>query len=177
MQIKSVHSSAQARLALAPPMQWDWLFLDINIADDGDHLLFEQICANEWVHRTILISAEPSYALVHKALLAGVRGFISKSIDPSEFLASFEQVISGLIYVPPEFQSQIDGHFLNQESLTNLSPRLLQVQEMLFKGYPNKLIARQLNLSLHTVKEYVSLVLSRHSVSNRLELVIKQQAA
>jgi DNA-binding NarL/FixJ family response regulator len=47
------------------------------------------------------------------------------------------------------------------------------VQGQLLRGVPNKLIARDLNLSSHTVKEYVSSVLAFYGVSNRLELVLK----
>ena len=55
----------------------------------------------------------------------------------------------------------------------NLSPRLQQVQELLLRGAANKVIARSLNLSDHTVKEYVSSVLAFHGVANRLDLVLK----
>ena len=37
----------------------------------------------------------------------------------------------------------------------------------------NKVIARELGLSDHTVKEYVSSVLAYHGVANRLELVLR----
>jgi DNA-binding NarL/FixJ family response regulator len=43
----------------------------------------------------------------------------------------------------------------------------------LLRGAPNKLIARDLALSAHTVKEYVSSVLAFHGVNSRLGLVLK----
>jgi DNA-binding NarL/FixJ family response regulator len=54
-----------------------------------------------------------------------------------------------------------------------LSPRLQQVQALLQRGAANKVIARELGLSDHTVKEYVSSVLAYHGVANRLELVLR----
>jgi DNA-binding NarL/FixJ family response regulator len=54
-----------------------------------------------------------------------------------------------------------------------MSPRLQQVQELLLRGVSNKVIARELNLSAHTVKEYVSSVLAFHAVNSRLNLVLK----
>jgi DNA-binding NarL/FixJ family response regulator len=43
----------------------------------------------------------------------------------------------------------------------------------LLHGASNKLIARELNLSAHTVKQYVSSVLAYHGVTSRLALVLK----
>lgn len=54
-----------------------------------------------------------------------------------------------------------------------LSPRLLEVEALLMRATPNKLIARELGLSDHTIKEYVSAVLAHHGARNRLELVLR----
>lgn len=54
-----------------------------------------------------------------------------------------------------------------------VAPDLLQVQDLLSRGTPNKVIARTLGLSAHTVKEYVSSVLAFHGVTSRLDLVLK----
>ena len=47
------------------------------------------------------------------------------------------------------------------------------MQDLLSRGAPNKVIARTLGLSAHTVKEYVSSVLAFHGVTSRLDLVLK----
>lgn len=56
-----------------------------------------------------------------------------------------------------------------------LSPRLSAVEAQLLRGMPNKLIARQLGLSDHTIKEYVSNVLAHHGVNNRLQLLLQSR--
>jgi DNA-binding NarL/FixJ family response regulator len=173
--VHSVHNRPDAQLALAHAEGWDWVFLDINIDGDPEHLLFSEFCRHSLIHRTVLISAEPAYALVHQGLLAGVRGFIPKSTDPNIFLAGFEKIKTGLVYLPAEFQFSTQHELVEHRRAGGLSPRLQDVERLLMKGSSNKLIARHLELSTHTVKEYVSTVLAHHQVANRLELVLKQQ--
>lgn len=170
-QVQSVYSAAQARLALQQLPQPDWIFLDINLPDDPQHELFKGLCESTRIDRTVLISADPQHRLIRKALAAGVRGFIPKTADPELVLSGFTRILAGEFYVPPALAAQLRD--TANSDLRPLSPRLQQVQELLLRGTANKLIARQLGLSDHTVKEYVSSVLTFHGAANRLELVLK----
>lgn len=51
-----------------------------------------------------------------------------------------------------------------------LSPRLIDVLALLLQGQPNKSIARELDLGLETVKEYVATILRRLSVTSRAQV-------
>ena len=53
-----------------------------------------------------------------------------------------------------------------------LTPRQAQVLSLLLQGLPNKLIARQLNLSVETVKDHVAAVLRALNVSSRTQAVL-----
>ena len=53
-----------------------------------------------------------------------------------------------------------------------LSPRQIEVLELLLKGLPNKLIARQLDISENTTKIHVSAVLRALGVSTRTQALI-----
>ncbi|NCP83281.1 MAG: response regulator transcription factor [Rhodoferax sp.] len=121
----------------------------------------------------MLISAEPGYHLIRTALAAGARGFIPKTADPALVLEGFTRILAGEFYVPPGLAAAVREAPTAPAGVRGLSPRLRQVQELLLRGTPNKRIARELALSDHTVKEYVSSVLAFHGVVNRLELVLK----
>jgi DNA-binding NarL/FixJ family response regulator len=54
-----------------------------------------------------------------------------------------------------------------------LTSRQLQVLQCLSRGLPTKLIAREMSLSEHTVKEHIALVFQALSVRNRTEAVIR----
>lgn len=172
-QVRSVHTAALARdaLGLQPPP--DWIFLDINLPDDPQHIFFHEICANHWIGKTVLISAEPEHRLIHTALAAGARGFIPKTAEPDVVLHGFAMVLSGEFYLPAALAEQMQHMQMDPAAARQMSPRLHQVQELLLRGVANKVIARELNLSAHTVKEYVSSVLAFHGVNSRLNLVLK----
>ena len=53
-----------------------------------------------------------------------------------------------------------------------LTPRQTEVLSLLLQGLPNKLIARQLNLSVETVKDHVAAVLRALGVSSRTQAVL-----
>jgi len=69
-----------------------------------------------------------------------------------------------------------------QAASLGLTPRQNEVLSLLLKGLPNKLIARELNLSVETVKDHVAAVLRALGVSSRTQAVLavsrlQQQAA
>ena len=53
-----------------------------------------------------------------------------------------------------------------------LTPRQSDVLALLLQGKPNKLIARELNLSVETVKDHVAAVLRALNVSSRTQAVL-----
>ncbi len=170
--IISVYSAGQARLILQRLPVPDWIFLDISLPDDPHHLFFKSLSESHWIDRTVLISAEPEHRLIRTALAAGARGFIPKTADPELVLDGFTRILAGEFYLPPSLAPLL--HQPPDEAVTRtLSPRLQQIQDLLLRGAANKVIARELGLSDHTVKEYVSSVLAFHGVANRLELVLQ----
>jgi DNA-binding NarL/FixJ family response regulator len=106
-------------------------------------------------------------------LAAGARSFIPKTADPALVLQGFERILAGDFFVPLGLAVMLQATSGTDETTRRLSPRLQQVLDLLLRGAANKVIARSLQLSDHTVKEYVSSVLTFHGVANRLELVLK----
>lgn len=149
----------------------DWIFLDIHLPDDPDWAFFKWLRGTAWIAKTILISADVHGEVLRSALGTGVRGFIPKSADPDMVLHGFDTIRSGQIYLPPELAGR--GPATTGSAAKPLSPRQKDVLALLLQGAANKVIARELNLTLNTVKEYVSALLEIHEVASRLELVLK----
>jgi len=171
--VRIAYSVDQAYAALERLPAPDWIFLDIHLPDDPGHRFFHGLCGTSWIDHTVLISAGADHHLIRTALAAGARGFIPKTAEPDIVLKGFHTVISGEFYLPPDMTDLLRSHPAAVEAHRNLSPRLQQVQAYLLRGASNKVIARDLELSAHTVKEYVSSILAFHGVPSRLELVLK----
>ncbi|HEY9028468.1 MAG TPA: LuxR C-terminal-related transcriptional regulator, partial [Burkholderiaceae bacterium] len=67
-----------------------------------------------------------------------------------------------------------DSGFQQQSPIASLglTPRQTEVLALLLKGHPNKLIARELNVSVETVKDHVAAVLRALNVSTRTQAVL-----
>ena len=98
-------------------------------------------------------------------------------------------VMSGGIYVPPMTMGEVDegapavermpadaahGAAARPNALAafKLTPRQTDVLGLLLRGYSNKLIARELDLSVETVKDHVAAVLRALGVNSRTQAVL-----
>ncbi len=125
----------------------------------------------------VVLTASESQADARHALSAGALGFIHKSSPSQIMLAALKQVLNGEVYVPPCLQHGdcADTHIAGMAQPSSphlLTTRQLQVLQLLLQGKPNKVIARELNLSEGTVKIHVAGTFRALNVSNRVEASI-----
>src|SRR5262249_54525419 len=114
-------------------------------------------------------------------LAAGVNGYIFEEADQNEVERAVKEILNGAIYIPP---NAIDGSLYDtrlapvamRRNLCRLTPRQIGVLRLLVKGYSNKEIARQLNLSPNTVKIHVGALLRRFAVQTRSSLTVAAAA-
>ncbi len=91
---------------------------------------------------------------------------------PEELGAAAAAVGRGLVVLPPFLTERLLGTPTAVEALSEpLTAREDEVLALLGRGLPNKLIARELNISEHTVKFHVSSVYAKLGVTNRAEAV------
>ncbi len=171
-----VHTVVQARAFIDSGPSLDWLFLDIHLPEDPGKDFCRSLLETPWVWKMVLVSAAMPLDILRLALAAGARGFMPKSADPVQIRGCLETIQAGGVFIPEALARLLNSDTAPHEGGRALSPRLLEVQDLLLRGAANKAIARGMNISEHTVKEYVSSLLAYHRVKNRLELVLKLQA-
>ncbi|CAM4267348.1 response regulator transcription factor [Jeotgalicoccus nanhaiensis] len=109
--------------------------------------------------------ARPGY--FERAKKAQVSGYLLKD-TPSETLAeSIRQIMNGKRIYSPEL---IDIAFETDNPLTS---REIEIVQLLADGKTTKSIAEELHLSNGTIRNYVSIVLEKLGVSNRIEAIKK----
>ena len=71
-------------------------------------------------------------------------------------------------------ETAMNSEFQTQPAMRSLglTPRQTEVMALLLQAKPNKLIARELNLSVETVKDHVAAVLRALGVSSRTQAVL-----
>jgi len=126
---------------------------------------------------TIALIDGPSSLWLARAALAGVRGFLPHGVQGDELESTLRAVVSGLVVLSPEFSEVMLARSIHIDSdelespVESLTPRELEVLEMLAEGLLNKEIADRLHISEHTVKFHVSSIIGKLGASNRTEAV------
>lgn len=123
-----------------------------------------------------IFSAQESPDVIRDMLQAGASGFIPERTRATHLAAILEFLLNGGIYVPPEVlighQSQ-DAASVDTEIVRafGLTARQQAVLDLLLHGRSNKEIARELDLTVGTVKNYVSGLLRTVQARTRCEIL------
>lgn len=110
---------------------------------------------------------------------AGVRGLLLREAKADALVAALVSLGQGLVVLEPTFTNLAALDPLAPASpLTEpLTPRELEVLQRMAEGLSNKLIARALDISEHTVKFHVNAILSKLGAQSRTEAVVRATRA
>jgi DNA-binding NarL/FixJ family response regulator len=103
------------------------------------------------------------------------RGFLQRDMAADRVVAALQAVARGLIVIDPSLTTTLSPNLpANPPVLREaLTPRELDVLQLLAEGLPNKGIARRLDISDHTVKFHVNAIMSKLSAQSRTEAVVR----
>jgi DNA-binding NarL/FixJ family response regulator len=191
-------SARAARETLAADAEFDLVLLDLQLGDADGFDVLAELRSTYPALPVVVVSASDRTSDVIRAVDAGAMGFVPKRASNETLFEALRMVMSGGIYVPPmtmgseppapklegdtvpsvlrvvRDQAQDSGFQSGSVRLAEigLTPRQTEVLGLLLKGQPNKLIARELNLSVETVKDHVAAVLRALGVSSRTQAVL-----
>jgi DNA-binding NarL/FixJ family response regulator len=121
----------------------------------------------------VVVSAAHDPVTIHACLDVGAMSFVPKSMPPATLALAMREVLAGNVYLPPDLLAHAGPRGVAAPTLTR---RQHDVLRALARGLPTKSIARELSLSEHTVKEYISTLFSVLRVKNRTEAVVTASA-
>jgi DNA-binding NarL/FixJ family response regulator len=117
--------------------------------------------------RFIVLTTYSGDVQVSRALKAGARAFLLKSLLRKELLDTIRAVHAGQKRIPSDLAAQLADH-LSDDSLT---AREVEVLRLIASGNANKLIADQLFITEETVKGHVKNILSKLDANDRTHAV------
>jgi len=121
--------------------------------------------------------------LVFAAMRAGARGYLLKNTSPDELLRAIRAVANGEAIFGPAIARRLVDYFARPLAVIpapmfpDLTERERDVLDLIAKGQNNEAIAAQLVLSMKTVRNYVSSILSKLQVADRSQAIVRARDA
>jgi two-component system response regulator DesR len=158
---KSAHTAAEA-IALAGQHEVDLALVDVFVGPDSGPEICERLHVVRPGLRVLLISGAGQISS-RAAAACGASGFVSKDWRGADIVRAVRMVGIGMSLFEHGSEPAPAG--------PGLSERERQVLALVSTGATNREIAARLNISPHTVKEYVSTLFRKLEVRNRIEAV------
>ena len=117
--------------------------------------------------RIVMLTTFEGDVEIQRALAAGARGYVLKTMPPKELVEVVRQVHAGRKRIPHEVATQLAEH-MSDEPLT---PREVDVLRHLAGGNRNRDIAARLSISEETVKVHVKHLMEKLGASDRTQAV------
>jgi DNA-binding NarL/FixJ family response regulator len=130
--------------------------------------------------RVLILTTYDLDHYVYAALTAGASGFLLKDVTPEHLVASVRLVRSGDALLAPTITRRLIERFAPRDEaratlhrdLSELTPRELEVLQLLATGLSNAELADRLTLSATTVKTHVARILSKLGLRDRVQAVV-----
>jgi DNA-binding NarL/FixJ family response regulator len=166
--------TAEAALAAAAANpDLDLALIDVNMPGMGGVEGVRRLRAAHPALPLVVCSASEDAAVVREILALGASAFIPKSDSTQVILQAVQLVLAGGTYVPPRLVARDPPAASGR--IDSLTARQQDVLRELAKGRPNKLIARELDISEATVKVHLLAIFRVLGARNRTEAVLVAQ--
>lgn len=120
---------------------------------------------------------------VASAFEAGIRGCICKGVEGGDLVRILASIGQGALYLPPEFGAGLlrqsvclNGATHEKSRPYGLTAREEQILGCVARALTNREVARELQISEKTVKHYMTVIMEKLQVRNRVEAVQKADA-
>lgn len=117
--------------------------------------------------RLIMLSTYDGDEDIYRALQAGARGYLLKSISGEELIKAIKTVHAGEQYLPQRVAERLS----ERNPGSDLTARELEVLQLMSKGLSKKEIGEIIGISENTVKNHVKSILHKLDVNDRTEAI------
>jgi two-component system, NarL family, nitrate/nitrite response regulator NarL len=169
---ETANDAYQIALDQAP----DVLLLDMNMPGSGINAV-AKIALKCPSTKTLMLTVVDDEDEVRSVLRKGARGYLLKGTSSSELANAVRVVSRGQSYVSPSFAAQLimsrGAEDVDAKETTGTFPELSEREEqillLIYRGLSNRLIGDELGLTEKTVKGYVTNIMEKLQVRNRVE--------
>ena len=163
------------------------IILDLQMPGVNDLGLLQSLCNAHPDIPVVVLSGTENPRTMQRAIEHGAAGYIPKSSANNVLISALQLVLAGGVYIPtevlsgttdemkspvPETGKGVASEMQGQLARDMFTGRQKDVLELLAAGHSNKVIAKELGVSEHTVKIHLSAIFRIMGVHNRTEAAI-----
>jgi DNA-binding NarL/FixJ family response regulator len=154
----------------------DVVLMDIRLPGESGIEAAGQISKRFPGSKVVMLTSFADDSMIFRAISAGAVGYVLKQVEDEDLFRAITAAARGESVLDPTVTSKLITRLReaerksNEDAFRDLSERELEVLNWVSKGKTNAEVAESLNLSERTVGNYVSTILQKLHLSNRIEL-------
>jgi DNA-binding NarL/FixJ family response regulator len=162
---------------LATRLQPAVVLTDIGLPGRSGLLLVRELRRVCPAARVILLTAHASEEYIRAGLDAQADGYVLKDAGHAELIAAIRTVVTGQHFLCKAVASRVlatyllrDGHSPQRDPLNSVTARERQVLTRIASGHSNKVVARELNLSVKTIEKHRANLMRKLALHNTADI-------
>lgn len=169
--------SAEAALEELPALQPRVLLMDVNLPGMNGVECVRRLSGRLRATQILMLTVHEDSEVIFESLSAGAKGYLLKPPRAAELVAAVRDVIAGGSPMTGVIARKVVQYFAGNagsaRETDSLSPREIEVLELLSKGYAYKEIAADLGVSYSTVHTHIERIYDKLHVHSRSHAVAK----
>ena len=176
MEVIGEASTTAEGVKMAETLEPDVVLMDIRLPGEGGIDAAEQVTRRVPNSKVVMLTSFADDELVVRAIRAGAVGYVLKQVGNEELLRAIRAAARGEALLDPSTTARLLGRVreaerkAEEDAFRDLSDREMDVLVHLARGKTNSEIGALLSLSEKTVGNYVSHMLEKLHLNNRIEL-------
>lgn len=162
-------TSAVDMLDLCDKYKPDLILTDVVTKDGANGIEYAKLVKEKYKNnvKVLAITGVPEISFLDKAKENNLDGLIYKDIDSDSLLSSVSQILNGYKLFPDNYVYNDDN-----EKLKTLSEKEIKILKLLCDAIDRNAIARELNITPGTLKNYISNILNKMGFDSISKLTI-----
>jgi DNA-binding NarL/FixJ family response regulator len=176
-------ATGEEAITLAASLQPDVILMDLKMPGVSGIEATRQILRESPRIGILMVTMFDEESAIFAAMRAGARGYILKGATHAEMLRAIRAVGAGEAIFSPAIAGRLMEFFaqirpvMTPSVFPELSEREREILDLLAQGYKNAEIASRLTLTPHTVRNYVSNIISKLQVADRAHAILRAREA
>lgn len=177
IEVVGLAETGEEAIELVNSLRPDVVLMDVRLGDGIDGLEATRRIASLGLEtRVIMLTLHDMPGYVREALSVGAAGYVLKDTAIADLRAAIDQVMSGQSALPINLVTaamKAEAKPSRSDNIEQiLTPREIDVVELITKGLTNKEIARELDISPSTVKVHVERLIGKLGVADRTQAAV-----